>query len=152
MSETIEAVNGKVRIDIGDGYEREPFDYTPAQAREFAARIASEADKCDVQRQAIEAACAGGHDWGVGCNGYLQWPRKVSFYSCQREGCDGRKTEDGWMEFAGRLHVRMGQRVDCYGPGCDRCAEEAIGKAVRESFAATTKRLDELMLGERTSV
>lgn len=95
--EHIEARNGFVEICIGGGYEREPENYTIAEAREFAARITAEADKCDAQRQAIESACADGHLWDEGTNGYMPWPdRKITSYWCEREGCDGRKVEEGW--------------------------------------------------------
>lgn len=149
---TIEAVNGMVRIDIGAGWEREADDYTPAEAREFAAQIIAEAEKCEAQRTAIELACADGHAWGSGCNahdGLSRNPRKVTCYRCQREGCDARKMEPGWIQFAGQLHIRHGRQVDCFGPGCEYCDEENIGKLIHGVIVSGYEELTAEMDVER---
>lgn len=149
MNEHIEAQYGWVEVSIGSSHEDiEPERYTPAEARELAARILTEADKCEAQKAAIEAACADGHDWSSGYNGYQPWPdRKVVSFHCKREGCNGRKVEEGWIEFAGQLHIRFGRQVDCLGPGCEYCYEEQVGKAIHQVIADGVKELEATVFG-----
>ena len=140
----IYARNGQVHICIASGYDREHTECTLDEAREYAQQLADSIAECERQAEAIRAACADGHDWGSGLNGYRPWPdTKVTSYYCSREGCDAWKAEPGWVEFAGRLHIEpvTGRQIDCYGPGCENCAHEKVGKAMRQMLAAARESL-----------
>lgn len=145
----IYAEHGRVHIMIGEGYEREHETCTPNEAREYAQQIIAAADECDRQAEAIRAACVDGHDWGSGVNMVRDWTKHspVTMRRCNRDGCDASETLDGWAHFAGRLHIDpyTGRRVDCYGPGCENCADEKVGKAIRAMWANASKALAEAL-------
>lgn len=124
------AKNGNVIIT---GWDAE---YTVEAASAFIGDIAIAIKEARRQLAAIVEACAQGHDWGDGRN--RSWGEKVTAYDCQRPGCTWSKTEPGWLPFEPKQHVVpfASKLLDCTGPGCDHCADEAFGDQLRKSFAA----------------
>lgn len=137
--------------DSDGSWADDPEQYDPDEAREHAAALNLAADECDRQRATIQAACAGGHDWGEPYN--AQVPEKVTGRSCTRDGCHEHDEQPGWMPFAGRYHpdILMGQVIDCTGPGCDTCDALAVGKAfqisLRDAAAAVSRNYEPSSIG-----
>jgi hypothetical protein len=141
---TVQVENGHIRISFGD----EPEQLTIDEASQLIADLGAAVAECERQQEQIRAACAGGHVWGSGYNAVkLGDGAKVVVQWCTRDGCQGRRELPGWMEFAPQLHIELytGRQLDCYGPGCENCAAEAVGKAVRKMFAKIGPALDGLL-------
>jgi hypothetical protein len=123
MGSSVKAEHGNI---IDGDYEWSDLDDCRAHARELLLAC----DEAEIQRVAIAAACADGHDWGGGincqCNGV-----KYTFSICLRDGCEADMREDGWLPFEPKTHdgyVDWEHKpvvVECTGPGCDACMYEA---------------------------
>lgn len=142
MSE-ITAKNGKV-IMTGDEFDDE---LPPSEARNYAQRIRAAADEAEAQLATIAQACADGHQWGEGTNGWRKDPKTTNYW-CTREGCEGHKEEPGWLPFPPKQHHVAFSTTsrDCTGPGCHYCAEEAdaahMRAITRGIFRDASKALD----------
>lgn len=144
MSEQIYARGGQVHIAIYDGHDGDPQSLSPEEARDYAREILEAADECERQlavikaeRAAIEAACADGHDWGLGGTYYEYGDRdrKVTIQHCRREGCVAYLTLEGWAQFAGREHRdKRGSLISCRGPNCGICDDEKAAAALLAMF------------------
>lgn len=132
MNDQIYARDGQVHIRIANGYDFDHETCTPNEAREYAQQILVAVAECEQQAEAIRAACADGHDWGSASNGW-RGSKAVSIRWCKRPGCQDSELLDGWAHFAGRLHIdpMTRRQLDCYGPGCENCDAEALGRAMR---------------------
>lgn len=118
------------------------FDYSIDEAREMLAELTAAIADAEQQTAAIVAACADGHDWGSGWNA-TSAGRKVVVESCKRDGCDGRRELDGWMQFAGQLHVDvMGRQLSCYGPGCDHCDSVKLSKVLNGVLSDAMRQME----------
>lgn len=113
-----------------------PDAFSPDAAREHAAALLLAADEAEQQAAVLAALCDQGHDWGPYYNAFDHHTVR----RCRRARCIEAEQHPGWMPFAGRWHPGMVHpyipQVDCTGPGCDRCADEALGQAMRGIFRA----------------
>ncbi|GIH07397.1 hypothetical protein Rhe02_54640 [Rhizocola hellebori] len=141
---------GLVRIPAGSCCEGQRWEeYTPDTARALAVELILHASIADNQLAEIAAACAQGHDWGNGWN-TTHLGEKITTYACNREGCDGRRHDPGWLPFEPKQHlVPYSPKLwDCTGPGCEWCGNESFAAAFRKVMADGAKRLDEALFAE----
>jgi len=132
---TVWAKHGLVYLGDREA-ENGPDSFSPDEAREHAAALLIAADEAEQQAAALAALCDQGHDWGPLRNGFDH----TTIRHCHRARCNGVEQHPGWMPFAGRWHPGMVHpyipQVDCTGPGCDRCEDEALGQAIHGIFRA----------------
>lgn len=136
------AENGAVLVGYQDGsgwgWETGPDEYSPAEARAFAAELLAKADEAERQLEQIRQACAGGHDWGSGWN-EQRGDKRTTMHCCRRPGCREYDEQDGWIQYAGRQHFDpFGRDAECTGPGCEHCNTEQLRAALRAKLNELT--------------
>lgn len=125
MSDSMRAEHGKILIPAGE----DTWTMTIEDALEFADRIQRLCVTAADQIVAIQLACYEGHDWHTGSNSWNREQKTVGYY-CQRDGCEGEKTETGWLAFEEKPHPwNIFNQGQCTGPGCYNCGLDAMEKA-----------------------